>query len=248
MQLVAKRIVDKNILKLIRMWLKALAVEEHEDGKKEYKGNDKGSPQGGVISPLLANICLNVLDTLGKTKKVQERFSARRVRYADAVVILCEGNAERILKGLKAVLSDLGLTLNEAKTKVVDARRDSFEFLVNLFRRPNKKTREHALTGFLREGYLFTASLNALPAENFGTFLAAILIALPVLGFLPVLAFLLESEKVPKPTRDTLSPFFTALVTASIAASSALPAAALLQSAAAAIFSTSSAFVIHIPP
>ena len=129
MQLVAKRIVDKNILKLIRMWLKAPVVEEHEEGKKDYKGNAKGTQQGGVISPLLANIYLNVLDTLWKTKKVQERLGARIVRYADDVVVLCEGNTERILKGMKAVLSDLGLTLNEAKTKVVDARCDSFDFL-----------------------------------------------------------------------------------------------------------------------
>jgi RNA-directed DNA polymerase len=129
MRLVAKRIVDKNILKLIRMWLKAPVVEEREDGKKDYKGNDKGTPQGGVISPLLANIYLNVLDTLWKTKKIQERLGARLVRYADDVVILCESNTARILKGLKTVLSDLGLTLNEAKTKVADARRDSFNFL-----------------------------------------------------------------------------------------------------------------------
>jgi retron-type reverse transcriptase len=61
MQLVAKRIVDKQILKLIRMWLKAPIVEEREDRKKEYKGKEKGTPQGGVISPLLANIYLNVL-------------------------------------------------------------------------------------------------------------------------------------------------------------------------------------------
>jgi group II intron reverse transcriptase/maturase len=74
MQLVAKRIVDKDILKLIKMWLQAPVVEEHEDGKKEYKGNDKGTPQGGVISPLLANIYLNVLDTIWKVKKVQERL------------------------------------------------------------------------------------------------------------------------------------------------------------------------------
>jgi len=129
MQLVAKRIVDKNILKLIKLWLKAPIVEEREDGKKEYKGNDKGTPQGGVISPLLANIYLNVLDTLWKVKKVQERLGARLVRYADDVVILCDGTSERILKGLKAVLSDLGLILNEAKTRVVDARRTSFDFL-----------------------------------------------------------------------------------------------------------------------
>jgi retron-type reverse transcriptase len=110
------------------MWLKAPVVEEREDGKKEYKDNDKGTPQGGVISPLLANIYLNVLDTLWSVKKVQERLGARLVRYADDVVILCNGTAERILRGLKAELSDLGLTLNEMKTKVVDARRKSFDF------------------------------------------------------------------------------------------------------------------------
>jgi group II intron reverse transcriptase/maturase len=129
MQLVAKRIVDKEILKLIKMWLKAPVVEEREDGKKEYKGNNKGTPQGGVISPLLANIYLNVLDTLWNVKKVQERLGARLVRYADDVVVLCEDNTDRILKGMKRVFDDLGLTLNEAKTKVVDARHESFAFL-----------------------------------------------------------------------------------------------------------------------
>jgi len=129
MQLVAIRIVDKHMLKLIKMWLKAPIVEEREDGKKEYKGNDKGTPQGGVISPLLANIYLNVLDTLWVIKKVQEKLGARLVRYADDSVILCRGNADRILKGVKTVLSDLGLTMNEEKTRVVDARQESFNFL-----------------------------------------------------------------------------------------------------------------------
>ena len=129
MQVVAKRIVDKQILRLIKMWLKAPIVEEREDGKKEYKGNDKGTPQGGVISPLLANIYLNVLDTLWAVKKVQERLGARLVRYADDSVVLCRGNAGRILKGIKRVLEDLGLTLNEEKTCVVDARQESFNFL-----------------------------------------------------------------------------------------------------------------------
>jgi group II intron reverse transcriptase/maturase len=129
MQLVAKRIVDKQILKLIKMWLKAPIVEERGDGKKEYKGNEKGTPQGGVISPLLANIYLNVLDTLWAVKKVQERLGARLVRYADDSVILCRGSADRILKGLKLVLEELGLTLNEEKTRIVDARHESFNFL-----------------------------------------------------------------------------------------------------------------------
>jgi group II intron reverse transcriptase/maturase len=129
MQLVAKRIMDKNILRLIKMWLEAPIVEEREDGKKEYKGNDKGTPQGGIISPLLANIYLNVLDTLWKIEKVQERLGARLVRYADDFVALCKGNAEQILKGIKAVLSNLGLTLNEEKTRVVDAQHESFNFI-----------------------------------------------------------------------------------------------------------------------
>ena len=129
MQLVAKRIVDKQILKLIKMWLKTPIVEEREDGKKEYKGNEKGTPQGGVISPLLANIYLNVLDTLWVDKKVQDRLGARMVRYADDSVILCRGNTDRILKGVKLVLENLGLTLNEEKTRVVDAHQESFNFL-----------------------------------------------------------------------------------------------------------------------
>lgn len=129
MQLVAKRIVDKQILKLIKMWLKAPIVEEREDGKQEYKGNDKGTPQGGVVSPLLANVYLNVLDTLWVIKKVQERLGARLVRYADECVILCRGNTDRMLKGVKRVFEDLGLTLNEEKTHVVDARQESFHFL-----------------------------------------------------------------------------------------------------------------------
>jgi len=128
MALIARRIVDKNILRLIKMWLKAPIVEE-DAGRKKYKGNDKGTPQGGVISPLLANIYLNVLDTIWKVKKVQERLEARLIRYADDFVILCKGNTRRILTGVQAVLGDLGLTLNEGKTRVVDARKESFNFL-----------------------------------------------------------------------------------------------------------------------
>ena len=129
MRLVTKRIVDKNILKLIRMWLKAPVVEERDDGKKHYKGNDKGTPQGGVISPLLANVYLNVLDRLWKVKKVQDRFGARLIRYADDIVVLCKKNTKRILKGIKTVLGKLGLTLNAEKTKVVNAQKGSFTFL-----------------------------------------------------------------------------------------------------------------------
>jgi RNA-directed DNA polymerase len=177
LQLVAKRIVDKQILKLIKMWLKAPIVEEREDGKKEYKGNEKGTPQGGVISPLLANIYLNVLDTLWAVKKVQEKLGARLVRYADDSVILCRGNADRILKGVKLVLNDLGLSLNEEKTRIVDARQEMFQFLgfsIGIKRgkrtgreyphtEPSKKALKHIRSEIKR---LTTEQYSAAPTED----------------------------------------------------------------------------------
>lgn len=128
MNLVAKRVVDKNILRLIKLWLKAPVVEE-EDGKKRYEGNKKGTPQGGVISPLLANIYLNVLDKVWKVKKVEERWRARLIRYADDCVAACQGDTERVLKGMKTVLGYLGLSLNEEKTRILNAREEKFTFL-----------------------------------------------------------------------------------------------------------------------
>src|SRR3972149_6152825 len=128
LNLVAKRIVDKNILKLIKMWLNAPVVEE-DNGKKKYKGNDKGTPQGGVISPLLANIYLDVLDRIWKLKKVQERLGARLIRYADDFVVLCENNTERVLRGIRAVLNSLELKLNEEKTKVAEVRQQDITFV-----------------------------------------------------------------------------------------------------------------------
>ena len=126
---VARRIADKNILRFIRMWLKAPVVEEGEDGRRRYLGNGRGTPQGGVISPLLANIYLHVLDPIWKARRVQERFEARLIRYMDDFVVLWKGNTERLLKGIQSVLGDLGLTLNLDKTRMVDARKESFHFL-----------------------------------------------------------------------------------------------------------------------
>ena len=120
--------MDKNILKLIQMWLQAPVVEEGEDGKKRYEGGDKGTPQGGVISPLLANIYLHVLDRIWKEQRVQESYGARLIRYADDFVVLCSGPTEKILRGIRIVLAGLRLRLNEKKTRVVDAREEKFQF------------------------------------------------------------------------------------------------------------------------
>src|SRR5271157_2714566 len=97
-----------------------------------------------------------------------------------------------------------------------------------------------------RSVFYFTAFLRSLPALNFGAFLAAIFISLPVCGFLPFLAFLCVTENVPKPTRITLSPFFRAFFTPSTNESIALPAAALVTFASFAILSINSVFVIHL--
>jgi group II intron reverse transcriptase/maturase len=117
---VARRIVDKNILRLIKMWLKAPIVEE-EGGKRTYKGNDKGTPQGGVISPLLANVYLNTLDVA--------MTGSRLVRYADDLVVLCRYNVHKTFGKVTEALKSLGLTLNTEKTRVLDATQEGFTFL-----------------------------------------------------------------------------------------------------------------------
>ena len=130
--LVAKKVVDKNILRLIKMWLKAPIVESLGNGKVKYTRNHKeGTPQGGVISPLLANIYLNVLDKFWKTEQIFERYGARIVRYADDFVILCKNpyNHNQILDRVKALLKNLELNLHPQKTVTVDAKQESFNFL-----------------------------------------------------------------------------------------------------------------------
>jgi len=117
---VAKRTVDRNILKLVKMWLKAPIAEE-ESGKRTYKGNDQGTPQGGVISPLLANIYLNALDVAMKM--------TRLVRYADDLVVLCRYNVHKTYGRLTEVLESLGLTLSTEKTRIIDAACEGFTFL-----------------------------------------------------------------------------------------------------------------------
>ena len=133
MAVVAERIVDGGMLALIKQWLKAPVIGEDETGVKKIvgggKANRKGTPQGGVISPLLANCYLHILDRIWQRRHLKGKLQAHLVRYADDFVILCRKDVEEPLKVAKHVLERLGLTLNEAKTHIVDATQASFNFL-----------------------------------------------------------------------------------------------------------------------
>ena len=132
MAVVAERIADGGILHLIEQWLKAPVVEKGKNGKdhiSDGKGNRRGTPQGGVISPLLANLYLHLIDRTWKRHGLEQKYSARLVRYADDMVLLCARDTERSLSMLKYLLERLGLTLNETKTHVVNAWKQSFDFL-----------------------------------------------------------------------------------------------------------------------
>jgi RNA-directed DNA polymerase len=127
MRSVARRVSDGSVLRLIKSWLRAPIVEEDKGGGKRVIPNRGGTPQGGVISPLLANLHLNPLD---HGANEQTAGQARMVRYADDFVIACRpGQSPALLRRLKAWLTAKGLTLNEAKTRLGDIRQQGINFL-----------------------------------------------------------------------------------------------------------------------
>lgn len=132
MQSVARRIVDRQVLRLIRLWLKVPVEERDGDGTRRMSGgkdNACGTPQGGVISPLLANLYMNRFLKHWRMTGKGEVFRAHIVAYADDFVILSCGCAAQALAWTREVMMRLGLTLNEAKTSVRNARRERFDFL-----------------------------------------------------------------------------------------------------------------------
>jgi len=135
MKCVARRIVDRRVLHLIKMWLTAAAMEQDDHGNWRNLGsNQKGTPQGGVISPLLANLYMNRFLKYFREQGKGEQFRAAIISYADDFVILTKRSpgrsyAEAARSWTQQVMSALGLTLNEQKTSIRDSLEEDFHFL-----------------------------------------------------------------------------------------------------------------------
>jgi len=130
MQCVARRIVDRRVLHLIKMWLESPVAERDEKGNWNHTGSSgKGTPQGGVISPLLANLYMNRFLKYWRLQERGKQYRAGIVAYADDFVILSRGHAEQARMWTQTVMSRIGLTLNEQKTSIRDARTEDFDFL-----------------------------------------------------------------------------------------------------------------------
>jgi group II intron reverse transcriptase/maturase len=139
MDMIAEKIVDSRILHLIKLFLKAGVME---DGQIEESGI--GTPQGGVVSPLFANIYLDKIDKGWKPLN----GVARLIRYADDLVIITRNRVDESMEKLRRLTGNLRLRLHPVKTRVVDAEEDSFDFLGYSFKRKRKQLGKGMTTYF----------------------------------------------------------------------------------------------------
>jgi RNA-directed DNA polymerase len=140
MMSVARRIVDRRALHLIKMWLDCPVEETDKRGRKtrttEARDNRRGIPQGSPISPLLANLYMRRFVLGWKKLGLERSLGTRLVTYADDLVILCrKGNAEEALQRLREIMGKLRLTVNEEKTRICRVPEGEFDFLGYTFGR-----------------------------------------------------------------------------------------------------------------
>jgi RNA-directed DNA polymerase len=143
----ARRIVDRRVLHLIKMWLECAVEETDRRGRKtrttEAKDKGRGIPQGSPISPLLSNLYMRRFVLAWKKRGLEGSLGSRIVIYADDLVILCrKGKAEEALQQMREIMGRLKLTVNEEKTRICKVPEGEFDFLGYTFGR-----RYSALTG-----------------------------------------------------------------------------------------------------
>jgi RNA-directed DNA polymerase len=129
---VARRVSDGAMLHLLRLWLKVPVEERDVNGRGRRTGGRRhgmGTPQGGVISPLLANVYMHRFLRAWQERGIDRRLKAKVVSYADDFVILCQGTAAEAFAIMHRWMRALKLTVNEQKTRLCDATEEPFDFL-----------------------------------------------------------------------------------------------------------------------